>query len=415
MVAGDGTRDPTRVVIIGGSAPSTPNLLIDSRFGVDSGVRFVLFGRSVDRLEAVRRAAVLLAPSLDGAIETTTDLDAALEGATFVVIQIRVGGFAARIHDELFPLAAGIPGDEGLGPGGLAAAWRTWPILREILGKIATRCPHARVALLTAPLGILTRCAQDAFPGLQIAGLCELPAVALQQIASAVHERHLQYDYVGVNHLGWFTRIQKPDGTDMLDAYAATCNETVFPTTSIIRRLSAVPLSYVRLHEARADVVEKQRASPPRGRAVGALAADALQAYSAGNREEVRRALAARHAPWYQQAVAPWIDAYRLGNSSATFFLTSRNERYLSNLDANAVLEIPHRMRDGSFYAIPSPAGVPKAIAETLQSLVTYETLAATAVTARNERRLANVLSAHPWVGDASTAAALVDGVVATV
>jgi 6-phospho-beta-glucosidase len=242
MTGSDGVRDRIRVVIIGGSAPSTPNLLIDSRFGADSGVRFVLFGRSTDRLQAVRRAAVLLAPSLDGAIETTTDLDAALEGAALIVIQIRVGGFAARIHDESFPLTAGVPGDEGLGPGGLAAAWRTWPILREMLAKIAARCPLSRIGLLTAPLGILARCAQDAYPNLQIDGLCELPAVVLRQISEAVNEPHLQYDYVGVNHLGWFTRLQAPDGSNMLDIYATTRTENVFPTAALIRRLSAVPV-----------------------------------------------------------------------------------------------------------------------------------------------------------------------------
>jgi 6-phospho-beta-glucosidase len=415
MTGSDGVRDRIRVVIIGGSAPSTPNLLIDSRFGADSGVRFVLFGRSTDRLQAVRRAAVLLAPSLDGAIETTTDLDAALEGAALIVIQIRVGGFAARIHDESFPLTAGVPGDEGLGPGGLAAAWRTWPILREMLAKIAARCPLSRIGLLTAPLGILARCAQDAYPNLQIDGLCELPAVVLGQIAEAVNEPHLQYDYVGVNHLGWFTRLQAPDGSNMLDIYATTRTENVFPTAALIRRLSAVPLPYVSLHETRADVLKAQRASPPRGRTVASMAVTALQAYSAGNREAVRRALALRHAPWYQQAVAPWIDANRLGASSGTFFLTRRNAHYLPNIDATAVLEIPHRMHDGQFCAAPSPIRVPKAIAETLQAFSTYETFAANVVGTQDVHRLANVLSAHPWVRHPSAAAALVDGVIATV
>jgi 6-phospho-beta-glucosidase len=415
MVVSDGARDRTKVVILGGSAPSTPNLLIDSRFGADSGVRFVLFGRSTDRLEAVRRAAVLLAPSLSGAIETTTDIDAALEGATLVVIQIRVGGFAARIHDESFPLAVGVPGDEGLGPGGLAAAWRTWPILGEILAKIAVRCPLSKIALLTAPLGILARCAQDAYPSLQIAGLCELPTVVLRQISEAVREPNLQYEYVGVNHLGWFTRLQTPDGNDMLDVYAATRTKNVFPSASLIRRLSGVPLPYLRLHEMRADVLEAQRSSPPRGRVVASLAAAAFKAYSTGSHEEVRRAVALRHAPWYQDAVAPWIDAHRLGASSATFFLTSRNAQYVPNIDANAVLEIPHRMHEGRFCATPSPTRVPKSIGETLEAFVAYETLAANVVATQDVRRLANVLSTHPWVRNPATAEALVDGVLAAV
>lgn len=145
------------------------------------------------------------------------------------------------------------------------------------------------------------------------------------------------------------------------------------------------------------------------------MAVAALQAYSAGNREAVRRALALRHAPWYQHAVAPWIDANRLGASSATLFLTRRNAHYLPNIDANAVLEIPHRMHDGQFCAAATPTRVPKAVAETLQAFLTYETFAASVVHTQNVHRLANALSAHPWVRDSSTAAALVDGVIATI
>jgi 6-phospho-beta-glucosidase len=358
---------------------------------------------------------VLLSPDCAGRIETTTDLDAALEGAALVIIQIRVGGLEARIHDESFPLSAGVPGDEGLGPGGLAAAWRTWPVLREILATCALRCPDSDVALLSAPLGILTRCAADAYPNLRIAGLCELPSVVLHEISEAVGEAHLQYDYVGVNHLGWFTRLEAAGGEDLLDAYAATRNGTAFPTGALIRELSAVPLPYVRLHEARSDVVEEQRAAPRRGYAVASMAATAMQAYSAGNREDVRRALAARHAPWYERAVAPWIDAHLEGSSAQTFFLTRRNEQYLQNADPESVLEIPNRMRDGQFSAKTSPTRVPKAVSETLEGFIAYEALAAEVVAAADAHRLARVLAAHPWVAGATTAASLVDGVRATI
>ena len=140
-----------------------------------------------------------------------------------------------------------------------------------------------------------------------------------------------------------------------------------------------------------------------------------MQAYSVGNREDVRRALAARHAPWYERAVAPWIDAHLEGSSAQTFFLTGRNERYLRNADPECVFEIPYRMRDGRFAAKPSPTRVPKAVGETLDEFITYEALAAEVVAAANAHGLARVLAAHPWVADATTAASLVDGVRATI
>src|SRR6185312_5109728 len=42
-----------------------------------------------------------------GKLDLTGDLDRALEGADFVLIQIRVGGQEARLRDETIPVACG--------------------------------------------------------------------------------------------------------------------------------------------------------------------------------------------------------------------------------------------------------------------------------------------------------------------
>src|SRR4051812_811323 len=91
-------------------------------------------------------------------------LAGALAGSHAVLIQIRPGGYAGRQFDETFPLSRGVPGDEGLGPGGLSAAWRGWPVIREVLACVRAVAPNACTILLTSPGSLLIRLAAGEFP-----------------------------------------------------------------------------------------------------------------------------------------------------------------------------------------------------------------------------------------------------------
>jgi 6-phospho-beta-glucosidase len=378
----------------------------------------------------VRAAAVALEPGLAGRVETTTDLDAAIGGADAVIVQLRAGGLAARAHDERFPLGAGIPGDEGLGPGGLAAAWRAWPAVRAVLAAVAQRAPRAHVAILTAPLGILVRCALDAFPALDVVGLCELPAVVLDGIGAALGTQRVGFSYAGVNHLGWFTALsaqaddaERPalraggDGERTstahagdcgLERYAATRDGGAYPGADVIRRWSGVPLPYVRLIDERETVVAAQRAADRAGTARGVVLAQiadaAYDAFETGDAATVGAALARRPAPWYARAVAPWVRAHLDRASDDVFFLTARNAGYLPRLDGDAVVEMPYRVRGGELVADRGPAELPGAIERALSALVAYETFASRAVAARDEAGIAQALALHPWVAQAAVA-----------
>src|SRR3970282_1285767 len=72
----------------------------------------------------------------------TTDLDSAWEGAYFVLNQIRVGGYAARAFDEMFPRELGLPGEETVGPGGFSLTARTIPVVLDDCRAIERRAPR---------------------------------------------------------------------------------------------------------------------------------------------------------------------------------------------------------------------------------------------------------------------------------
>ena len=102
-----------KLAIIGGGSTYSPELihgLSERSLGIDA---ISLMDISAERLQIVGGFVRRMAPSLR--IETTTDPDAAIDGADFVVTQIRAGGQSARLE-----AADAVLGDELVVYAGLA-------------------------------------------------------------------------------------------------------------------------------------------------------------------------------------------------------------------------------------------------------------------------------------------------------
>lgn len=388
-----------KVVIIGGSAHSTPALFGPSSRWTDA-FEFVLVGRSQERLNAVARAARVLSGRRGGhalGVASLEHLDEVLRGASAVVIQVRVGGYAARAWDEIFPHRYGMCGDEGLGPGGLAAAWRTWPIMRSILASIQSACPESRVIVMTAPLGILLNAAIEQFPTLRIVGICELPWVTLSQTCAGVGQdaRTANYSYAGINHLGWFCGID-------------------VDTHRIVDEHDTLALPYVGMHTNPRETFEKQRGRAPRGEVLQHLAVEAFDVYTRGTPEEITATLRRRPTPWYTEAVAPMLLGIHEGTADIPLFLSSRNGAACPWLEPGAVVEHPYRISNGDLYPIRLRPLRNVAVRRELTRMVRYEAAAARAIQTRRRADLSATLALHPWQERSPVQDDLVDDVMAT-
>ena len=274
------------VVVVGGSAHSTPHLAATGNLPAAMQLRLV--GRSSRRLAAVARAVRHIASSLQCATFSFDELEDALAGADAVIVQIRVGGYRARAWDERFPHRYDSYGDEGLGAGGLAAAWRTWPVLAPILATVARVAPRVPILMLTSPIGILTRAALATIPRLDLRGICELPwtTFGVRCRDMGADPKQVAFSYIGVNHWGWFTAMR--DGQRDLIS-------------------SPLPLSYVELLLRPQIVRQRQRAERPRGNDLDDIARRAFEVYEQAEASQIRVALAHRTAPWYEHAVGPFL------------------------------------------------------------------------------------------------------------
>src|SRR6201987_1003285 len=154
-----------KVAVVGGGSTYTPELVSGlRRLDVDE---FVLEDGDPGRREVVGGMArrMLARQGFTGRLEVTGDLDAAVAGADYVLIQIRVGGQEARLRDETAPLACGCIGQETTGAGGFAKAMRTVPVVLEIAERVRTlAAPDAWIVDFTNPVGIVARALLDEGP-----------------------------------------------------------------------------------------------------------------------------------------------------------------------------------------------------------------------------------------------------------
>src|SRR3954447_19864578 len=147
----------------------------------------------------------------------TRSLDDAVEGADAVLIQIRVGGQAARMVDESVPLACGCLGQETTGFGGLAKALRTVPVVLAIANRIREIANDAWIVDFTNPVGIVTKALLD--DGHRAVGLCSAAVVFQKHFAKVldVGPERIELDHLGLNHLTWEVGVRL-DGEDVLPA-----------------------------------------------------------------------------------------------------------------------------------------------------------------------------------------------------
>src|SRR5437764_2015736 len=195
-------------------------------------------------------------------LHKTTSLEEAVEGADAVLIQIRVGGQAARMVDESVPLACGCRGQETTGFGGLAKALRTVPVVLDIAETARTRAPKAWIVDFTNPVGIVTKALLDA--GHRAVGLCSAAMVFQRHFAKVldVDPERIELDHLGLNHLTWEVGVRL-DGTDVLPTLLGEHVERVARATglpsALVRELGTVPSYYLHYFYEHDDVVADQR------------------------------------------------------------------------------------------------------------------------------------------------------------
>ena len=394
-----------KVAVVGAGSTYTPELVSGlarerERVGI---TELVLQDIAPERLEIVGALAerMLRRQEFPGRLELTGELERAVDGADFVLVQIRVGGQAARLEDETAPLPCGCIGQETTGAGGFAKALRTVPVVLGIADEVARRAaPGAWIVDFTNPVGIVTRALLDA--GHRAVGLCNV-AIGFQRLMArmlGVEPERLVVDQVGLNHLTW-VRAVRLDGRDvlgeLLDSHGDALADEVGLPRRLLDELGAVPSYYLRYFYAHDRVLEEQRDGVPRAARVAEIERELLELYRDPALSEKPALLEQRGGAYYSEA-ATGLVASLVDGPQDVHVVDVRNQGTLAGLADDDVVELPARVGRGG----PVPLGQAPLAPELLglvQHVAAYERLTVQAALSDDPAVTRKALLAHPLIG----------------
>ncbi|MEU3061976.1 6-phospho-beta-glucosidase [Streptomyces subrutilus] len=411
-----------KLAVVGGGSTYTPEL-IDGFARLRDTLpiaELVLVDPAAERLELIGGLArrIFARQGHPGRITTTSDLDAGVAGADAVLIQLRVGGQAARLQDETWPLECGCVGQETTGAGGLAKALRTVPVVLDIAERVRRASPDAWIIDFTNPVGIVTRALLKA--GHKAVGLCNV-AIGFQRKFAALLDlapADIHLDHVGLNHLTWELGVRRggPDGEDLLPELLAAHGEAVAADLhlprAVLDRLGVVPSYYLRYFYAHDEVVRELGTKPSRAAEVAAMERELLGLYGDPALDEKPALLAKRGGAFYSEAAVDLAASLLGDGGSAVQVVNTFNNGTLPFLPDDAVVEVQARV-DGSG---PVPLAAPRLdplYAGLVAHVTAYEDLALDAALRGGRERVFRALLAHPLVGQYDRAEGLTDRLLA--
>ncbi|MFP8963722.1 6-phospho-beta-glucosidase [Streptomyces nanhaiensis] len=424
-----------KLAVVGGGSTYTPEL-VDGFARLRDALpvtELVLADPAADRLELVGGLArrMLARAGHPAAVTTTGDLDAAVADADAVLLQLRVGGQAARERDETWPLECGCVGQETTGAGGLAKALRTVPVVLDIAERVRRANPAAWIIDFTNPVGIVTRALLN--EGHRAVGLCNV-AIGLQRKFAALLEvepGEVHLDHVGLNHLTWElgVRLGGPRGRDVLPGLLARHGAAIAADLRLpeplLHRLGAVPSYYLRYFYTHDEVVAEMRERPPRAAEVAAMERGLLEMYADPALDTKPELLAKRGGAYYSEAAVALAAALLGGGTGGAGgtdgtggagggaqVVNVRNDGTLHFLPDDAVVEVPAAVSPAGAEPLPVPPLDP--LHTGLISAVTaYEHLALDAALRGGRDRVFAALLAHPLIGRYALAEELTDRLLA--
>ncbi len=409
-----------KLAVVGGGSTYTPELVdgIARLTGDIKITELVLVDPDAERLSVVGpfSARIMARYGHPAKVSWTSDLDAAVDGAGAVLIQLRVGGQATRHRDETWPLEeCGCVGQETTGAGGFAKALRTVPVVLDVAARVRERAAaDAWIIDFTNPVGIVTRALLDA--GHRAIGLCNVAIGFQREFAQLLHVAPdaVALDHVGLNHLTW-ERAAIVDGVDRLPELIAAHGEEIAVHTglplAVTRAVGAVPSYYLRYYWAHDEVVAEERGRETRAQAVAEIERQLLEMYADPALDTKPELLTHRGGAFYSEAAVALL-ASLVTDARDRQVVNVRNNGTLPFLADEAVIEVSATI--GASGATPVQVDpVSPLMSGLIAHASAYEELALDAALRGGRDRVAKALLAHPLIGQYDQAEKLTDRLLA--
>lgn len=354
-------KGAVKIVTIGGGSSYTPELMegFIKRYE-ELPIReiwLVDIEDGKEKLEIVGKMAQRMwdASPYDVKVHLTLDRREALKDADFVTTQFRVGLLNARIKDERIPFSYGMLGQETNGAGGIFKAFRTIPVILDIVEDMKELCPNAWLVNFTNPSGMVTESVMRYGHWDKVIGLCNVPVGAMMKEPETIGKTldELVYKFAGLNHFHWH-RVFDLDGNEvtqqiidaMYEGKDAGIPANIHDMPLIKEQLDEIGMIhcgyhryYYRQEEMLAHGLEEYNTIGTRAEQVKRTEAELFELYKDPNLDHKPEQLAKRGGAHYSDAACETIAAI-YGNKNTHIVVTTRNNGALPDLPPESAAEV---------------------------------------------------------------------------
>jgi 6-phospho-beta-glucosidase len=353
-------KDRIKIVTIGGGSSYTPELIegyIKRKAELPiKEIWLVDIEDGKEKLEIVGNLAKRMVEKagLDWEVHLTLDRREALKDADFVSTQFRVGLLDARIKDERIPLSHGILGQETNGAGGMFKAFRTVPIILDIVKDMKELCPNAWLVNFTNPSGMVTEAVLKYGNFEKVVGLCNVPINHIMNESKLLEKdpEELYFMFAGLNHLHWH-KVYDKEGTEL----TSLVMEKMFSSKKSelenikfipffeeqIRDLGMLPCAYHRYYYLTNNMLKEEleafEKNETRAEIVKKVEAELFELYKDPNLKEKPTQLSQRGGTHYSDAACELINSI-YNDKKSTMVVSTRNNGALSDLPYDSAVEV---------------------------------------------------------------------------
>lgn len=419
-----------KVAVIGGGSSYTPELINGFIERANSFPLTDLWLMDVlpERLEVVGRFAqrMVAAKGSPFRVHLTTNQREAVQGASYVTTQLRVGWMAARREDEYLGLRHGLIGQETTGVGGMAKALRTIPVILNIAKDMRELAPGALLVNFTNPAGLVTEALARYAPDVPSAGVCNVALTTKMGMLEELEKEsgvkiapeQAQLQTLGLNHLTWH-RGFVIDGEDVWPQMMARAiaemeaQEQPEWDPRTLASLQMLPNYYLQFFYYTERKLAAQAAWPPsRAEAVMAIEEKLLAQYAEPGRTEPPEGLMDRGGAYYSTVATQLLNAH-YNDLQEVHVVNVPHRGAVAGWPADWVLEMPCRVgRDG---IVPLPTEpLPPACFGLLSQVKMFELLTVEAAVHGDRNAAYQALLANPLGPPADQVQLVLDDMLAT-
>lgn len=336
----------------------------------------------------------------------------ALKDADFVTTQMRVGLLDARIKDERIPLSHGMIGQETNGAAGMFKAFRTIPVILDIVKDMKELCPEAWMINFTNPAGMITEAVLRYTDYKKVIGLCNVPVNMVNGFARLldVEPERVTMELSGLNHHIFATDVFV-DGQSRLeeileiyqhisaeDAISMKNFSTLPFSPEFIRGLHCIPCPYHNYYYFTKEQLEEElkeyKEGRVRGEVVKKVEEELFELYKDENLAVKPKQLEMRGGARYSDAACNLICSLH-NNTGDIQYVDVRNNGTITNLPADSAVEAACIITSGG----PKPIAVGELkpqINGTIQTIKTFERLVCEAAVTGNRDLAVTALNMNP-------------------